>query len=126
MKGMSEIADAFEEELRRTQWGNWRLNGSNWTLLHAETHYEVALEEMNSSSHMLDWIIQVSQKTWASPQDKSGLLDALNSIFYPQNTLCSGGMDKRINAREALEKRYKGIEIPPIEEVPSIDDEEEN
>ena len=108
----SELAEILEEDHRRTQWGNWRVNGSNWTLVHAETNYEIGLEEMNTSGEMLDWIIQISEKSWATPQDKSDLLDALNSIFGPQSSLCScggksGSMPPKRSKRDTKASRFR-------------------
>ena len=56
---------------------------------------------------MLDFIIQVQQKTWSIPTIVDRLIEAFNDIFQPQATLCSFGKDKRIDAPAFLEERLK-------------------
>jgi hypothetical protein len=95
--------------LKKTQWGVWQLEKSNWTLVHTGegSGYDVDLEDMNTTGQMLDWIFQVSEKSWATRQDIGDLVEALDDIFNPQQYLCSGGANKTMNASEFLKQRYK-------------------
>jgi hypothetical protein len=61
---------------------------------------------MNTPGDMLDWIFQASEKAWATREDVGDLIEALNTIFHPQQNLCSGGGSKTINASEFLKARY--------------------
>ena len=83
----------------------WRLEKLNWTLVHTRNNgnYEIVLQDMTAAGPMLDWIFQVSAKTWATREDIGDLIEALDTIFHPQATLCSG---KSINSSEFLGKRY--------------------
>lgn len=96
----------------KTQWGVWRLENSR--LIHygeGEGHwsnrYSVNLEAMNTAAQMLDWIFQVSSKTWATREDVGNLIEALDDIFGPQGSLCSGGMGETVNAAEVLDRYMK-------------------
>lgn len=53
---------------------------------------------------MLDWIFQVHSKTWATPQDIYGLIEAFDDLLYPQANLGSGGLDAKMNAKARLDK----------------------
>jgi hypothetical protein len=46
---------------------------------------------------MLDIIMQIAKKAWASDHCLAGLVRALNAIFDPQANLCSFGADKAID-----------------------------
>jgi hypothetical protein len=58
--------------------------------------YEIDIERIQSSPGMLDWIIQIGQKSWASDKDVADLVQAFDDIFDPQQYLCSFHSDKRI------------------------------
>lgn len=97
-----------DDPAKRTQWGVWRLDTSNWTLAHTGPEgrgYEVDLEDMATSGQMLDWIVQVSGKPWATRQDVGELVQALDDIFHPGQTLCSGGGSTQIDPLEYLTER---------------------
>ena len=77
--GWRFIADARVLELHDAE-GRW--------------FYEVDLERCRTSAEVLDWIIQVSQKTWATDARLAGLVRALDEILNPQATLCSFGKER--------------------------------
>lgn len=91
------------------KWGDWILIGQNLTLVYTgpPAKYEIDLEIINSSSEMLDWIMQIAAKRWATPVIVGDLVKALNEIFLPQKSLCPGGVSREINARDLLLKRLK-------------------
>jgi len=96
------------------RWGKWVLDTERFCLVYdgkpvhrgegsGVTHgvgkyvaflgkYEIDLESISQSSGMLDWIFQVSGKTWATARVTKDLLNALDDIFHPQGNLCSGGL----------------------------------
>ena len=99
-----------------SSWGRWRLHPKQLVLVFEDDRrsYEIDLERLRSSAGMLDWIFQVRQKIWATPQVLSDLLAAFRDIFDPQANLCScaisGGLpEKRItNPTEFLRQRIAG------------------
>jgi len=97
-------------EKKRTQWGNWHLKKSNWTLVYrhdGSTFYEIDLEGISTCGAMLDWIFQLAgNKTWMSTEDSADLIDAFRDIFHPQRNLCSFGSNNRIDAPRFLRERY--------------------
>lgn len=56
--------------------------------------YEVDLEECLDSAEVLDWIMQVAQKSWATDAVIAGLVRGLAECLDPQANLCSGGKNK--------------------------------
>ena len=65
------------------RWGRWEYNSSNLTLVFKSPEgweYEVDLEQCNSSSGILDWILQLSQKMWTTPEDIGNLVLGLDEL----------------------------------------------
>ncbi|MGB9153956.1 MAG: hypothetical protein WCD70_12825 [Alphaproteobacteria bacterium] len=79
------------------QWGKWKLNITDRCLEHkahpGQVPYQLLLDVVNDSSSMLDWIFQVSSKSWATYKDISDLVSAFGDIFDPQSRLCSGALN---------------------------------
>lgn len=72
------------------RWGEWEYCDDETLVCE---HYEVDLDRMKSSAAVLDWIIQVSHKTWATPRYVSNLVYALDDILRLQENYCSFGME---------------------------------
>lgn len=51
--------------------------------------YEIDLQCCQTSAAMLDWIMQVANKIWATDSVIADLVRALNRIIEPQAKLCS-------------------------------------
>lgn len=88
-------------------WGKWCLDGNY--LINGE--YVFNLENITSSAAVLDKIMQIAGKRWATPECVAGLVRALDDIFYPQSCLCSGGADKRITAAETKDKLRRASKL---------------
>jgi hypothetical protein len=74
--------------------------------------YEVDLETIRDSAAMLDWIFQVSKKSWADARVTKDLLNALDSIFHAQANLCSGHAHKTIkDAKAFLRSRFDAVGV---------------
>ena len=56
--------------------------------------YEIDLERCRTSAQVLDWIMQVASKIWATDAVIAGLVRALNDVLDPQATLCSFGQER--------------------------------
>lgn len=66
-------------------------------LVFDDKSYEVPLTDMTDSAQVLDWVIQVSKKTWADDAVIAGLVVGIDRFLSPQATLCSGGANKQIS-----------------------------
>jgi len=71
-------------------------------LLTKKEEYEIDLERVSSCAEMLDWIFQIAGKTWGTPMNLGHLVRALDDIFHPQETLCSGGAAKQFDVHKHL------------------------
>lgn len=74
--------------------GAWRFDRRLRTLSYTAAddptiQYEIDLECCQTSAAMLDWIMQVANKAWATDSVIADLVRALNRILEPQATLCS-------------------------------------
>jgi hypothetical protein len=78
--------------------------------------YEVDLERVRDSAALADWIFQINGKIWATARVMKDLLEAVDSVFHPQATLCSfacssGSGGKTIkNPKEFLPARIRESE----------------
>jgi hypothetical protein len=88
-------------------WGGWHRRGR--TLCYPVRYsgeeqsnrtYDLDLLRFTSSAQVLNMIIQVGQKTWATNACLAGLVRALDDILCPQGTLCSSGMDHRLTTKQ--------------------------
>jgi hypothetical protein len=65
---------------------------------------------------MLDWIFQISNKTWATPDVAKDMLTAFEHIFRPQRNLCSSAMTHNVYGtgnhleQDFVKKRMKNPE----------------
>lgn len=85
-------------------YGPWEFDSENLTLTHEG--YEIDLETIDSPAEMLDWISQLAQKSWITPDALGHLVLAFEDIFSPQANLCGSGVPKTINATELLRGKY--------------------
>lgn len=86
------------------RWGGWRLDGATFELAYPAYdgggEYQVDLEQCCTSAQAFDWIMQVIGKTWATDDCIAGLVRALDDILDPQDRLCSGGANKKLNSAD--------------------------
>jgi len=85
------------------RWRGWRLDARTYVLslvVDDRVLYEVDLERCASSAEVLDWLVQVTNKTWVRGAHGAlvvgGLVRALRDVLDPQTHLCSFGHDRRI------------------------------
>lgn len=86
-----------------TTWGRWTFNPSNFcleTTIGATGLYQIPVDEMINSASILDWIFQVSEKTWASSQDTGDLVKAIVDLLG--RGVASGGVDHPLDAKARL------------------------
>ena len=65
---------------------------------------QIPLEELNTAAAILDWIFQIREKSWATSEDKSDLLDAIVDIFG--RGVAGGGIATEIDTKKILADRY--------------------
>ncbi|MCA9470217.1 MAG: hypothetical protein KC643_32875 [Nitrospira sp.] len=59
-----------------------------------EEQYHVDVDRCRTSAGVLDAIMQVAGKTWATDQVLASLVRDLQHYLKPQQTLCSGGKEQ--------------------------------
>ena len=85
--------DTSKPRFRNPQYGDtWGI----WEYKQNETltcyNYEVDLERMKNSAAVLDWIIQVSHKSWVKKDDLANLVYAIDDILKLQLNYCGCAM----------------------------------
>ncbi len=79
--------------------------------------YQIDLERCNSSAEVLDWIVQVSKKTWATNEIVGSLVKHLDRCLHIQSNMGPGESNKNFNAKKWLlskkgrERRYLTEEV---------------
>ncbi|MEZ7137321.1 hypothetical protein, partial [Komagataeibacter sp. SM21] len=69
---------------------------------------QVYLGDIHHSAHILDWIYQMSEKTWVTNDDLANLVKAFLDIFG--RGVCGDGANNTINPEAVLSQRY-GIDF---------------
>jgi hypothetical protein len=96
------------ESVKRTnKWGDWKFDKGRLVLELKEDRYEIDLEEITDSAQMLDWIFQLYNKGWTTPQEMYDLLGAFQALFVPQATLCSFGVNREIDPVKVIGKNIR-------------------
>jgi hypothetical protein len=110
-----DILSKREDKMSRKRWGVWEwksafildLNGP------AESYppgYEIYLPELTSSAAILDFIAQISEKTWASREDVGNLVEAFDDLLTLRRNYCSGGQEtfrgNEVSIKAMLEQKY--------------------
>lgn len=104
-------AQEFLKRPRRTpQFGGWSLDRRTLCLVLRDVNgddlYEIDLERCRTSAQLLDWVMQVAGKLWATDAVLAGLVRALDAYLDPQTRLCSFGMERGpIDVRTLLRRR---------------------
>lgn len=89
------------------EWNGWRYEPDTLIVAFYDQRgvfrYEVDLERCRTSAAMLDWIMQVARKGWATDAVLAGLVRAFNRLLRPQRYLCSYGKERGpINVKNVL------------------------
>ncbi len=56
--------------------------------------YDIDLKQCTTSAEVLDWIMQVEEKRWATDQVLAEFVREIRRILNPQATLCSWGKEQ--------------------------------
>ena len=94
-----DLSKPIPRKAKPSVWGCWKLHPDGLALLldNGVYTYQVELERFDSSASMLDTIMQMTSKPRISDDDVGWFVQALSDIFHPQGSLCSSGVDKRID-----------------------------
>jgi len=122
MRSAREIAEEQnkirQEERKNNTYGLWKLDTDRLVLdysVKGRQIYEIDLERCNNAAQILDWIVQLSHKTWATPQVIYDFISALDRIlgYRLQGRVCPGGhyIDRAVNWKEVIALRKLAVEI---------------
>lgn len=105
------------DELERIEdtgrdWNAWTLDPDLQTLDLWRTHdngrrghvRQVDLEQCTTSAKVLDTVVQINNKQWATPDITAGLLNAITDVLHPQSTLCSFGRSGKLTKAEVRQR----------------------
>ena len=74
------------------KWGRWSYDKERLEIVYHSQEgweYRVDLERSNSSSEILDWILQIAQKGWATLEDIGNLVRAYDELAkYNLQSIC--------------------------------------
>lgn len=89
--------------MNKTTWGDWTLDMDTLVLGNKKFDYGIYLDECNNSAQILDWIIQVSQKSWATNDVVGELVRALDDILGIQGHFCGSGLSHEANSKDIVQ-----------------------
>ena len=64
------------------------------TIENKQFSYWIDLDCCRTSAEVLDWIIQISKKTWADDECLANLVRCLDEVLDLQGNYCGGGTEK--------------------------------
>lgn len=102
----SEVVRASDVAIQRrgynNDWAGWRLEGLAlvYPAYPGGGVYPINIERFTSSAQMLDIIMQVASKSWATNDCIAGLIHALDYLLQPQATLCSSGVNRSLTVAQ--------------------------
>ena len=86
------------------RWRGWSYDVRGRVLVHGESGYEVDLGRCRDSASVLDRVVQVSRKAWATAEGVGGLVRALDDLVGLQAHVCGGGRDHEIDPEAILRR----------------------
>lgn len=60
----------------------WRYNKSNNTIVHIENIYNIDLDSCTNAKDLLDYLLQINEKNWCSPQCLKDLVSIFEDVCY--------------------------------------------
>tara|TARA_S200002703_G_C3792640_1_gene244636 strand:- start:1896 stop:2258 length:363 start_codon:yes stop_codon:yes gene_type:complete len=108
----NNLPDCFDRPKANTNWGDWSYDKKNYYLTYKK-FYPVNLLNYNTNAKIMDLIFQVNGKKGSGKWDDfcvDELIDAIDSIFYPQANCCSGGENKKFNAKKICQEYNKKLQ----------------
>jgi hypothetical protein len=106
-----EVLDRFLSKPLPEKWGHWKLDRDRRAIYYDGPHnFWFSLGQMNNSAEVLDWIVQLREQKWATPEDVGNLVAALDDIFDLQNSMCGCGIEHRFNSSEHLARLFPASE----------------
>jgi hypothetical protein len=104
----AEILEEMKRTPKQTQWGCWRLE-DGCLVPEQSPDYYVDLRRITDSAKALDWIVQLSTKSWVTEQDLGFLVKALDYILGFQQRYCGGGFDKTVDPVPLILRYEKAV-----------------
>jgi hypothetical protein len=106
---LSEVLASLPSVEQRLEGELWRFDRKFLTLTGPEpAGYEIDLERFNTCASLLDIVMQVAKKTWATNEVLGSLVRSLDVLLDPQAVLCSCGHDKGpIDVRRVIERSLR-------------------
>jgi hypothetical protein len=87
------------------RWGCWQYDKPENVLAYirdGSSLYEVDIADMTNARACLDWIFQVTAKTWCTALDCRDLIEAIRDLVNPQARLCSCGIGSGVKRGRKL------------------------
>jgi len=106
---LKELENMVKEK-PKMNWGKWSYDPKTFYLTHNDW-YPVDLTTKNTNADLLNLIFQINTKNssnWDSNCVRD-LVKAINDILYPQANCCSGGENKKFNAKKLCKKYNKKL-----------------
>ena len=103
---LRDWAERRQRLIEKPVWGKWTFNREMFCLVYegdGGEWYEIELCTFTDSAAILDWILQVTSKTWMPAQGMADLLKAINDIFCPQQNYCSWGKNRKRDPTEVAQ-----------------------
>ena len=86
--------------MKKVTQGDWSFEGM-W-ITNEKNGYGWDCERMNDSASVLDFIVQISKKTWSTNDCVRDAIKLLDRVFDVQGSWCGGGQNRTKPAAQAM------------------------
>ena len=89
----------------KTRWGDWSYDKKRCVLMYRPKDYNVDLKECRNSAEVLNWVLEVNDKNWMTPEGLWDFVQAITALLNPQLNICSAGVDKVVDPCALVKSR---------------------
>ena len=102
--------------------GNWKYDPDKFMVVYSDGDvmpYRIGLDRMSNSSSMLDFVVHVSKKKWATGQIVSDFIKMLNILLDPQLNFCNCAM---VSNRKGKEHDFESLKCIVHDNLKRLED----
>jgi hypothetical protein len=85
--------------------GVWEYDPDRLVVAVPAKDFEIDLTTCRNSAEVLDWLVQVRRKNWASATDLGHLMTLLDELLNFQRNYCPGGQSRQADPRAIITAR---------------------
>ena len=94
----------MKKKAKKITRGDWWWSSADMCIVNKKNGYYWSFENVKDSAGVLDFIVQISKKTWLTSASVGDAVRLLNHVFNIQGTWCGGGNNHVMPAAQAMKE----------------------